>query len=93
MTEIGLKNLKGFVSWEDEKDSPPRREENIRNWLLSRLPFEVTILKANATEHEIEEFIECMEGSWSAYNIGMSYEAHFFFELDSDAVAFKLRWL
>ena len=82
---------RGFISWKNEDRSVHANKKTLRQWLLNRFPFEVVTENFAAEHQEVGEFVE---GKWSVYfvwNIS-SDETHYFFELASDAMAFKLRW-
>ncbi len=81
--------FKGYVRWYDEEDSPQNSESAIREWVLERLPFEVIEPFSVADLRDIGNSIE---GKWSSYASRWDGGSHYFFETETDAMAFKLTW-
>ena len=91
-----LIKFRGYVKWYGESDSPTNTEPHIRPWLLKRLPFEVIVDEGK--DIDLRDVGESVEGKWSAYS-GWDHRngtyccGHYFFELETDVMAFKLRWM
>ncbi len=96
-TTMGIKRplFKGYVRWyhtgeENGVVYPPNGEYHIREWLLNQLPFEIAIRYGVSGLTNIGNSVE---GKWSAYVSSSDFKTHYFFESETDAMAFKLRWI
>lgn len=76
-------------------ESTPNNPHNLNfiEWISRICPYEVNIKNRIISFSEIDNLIE---GRWSSYivasNNNFSISPHYF-ELESDALAFKLRWV
>ncbi len=78
-----------YLNWQD-RGLDEQINEPLRDWLLERLPYELTN-PSTKNFIDLRDIGELAEGQWSAY-AGRN-DAHYFFELESDAMAFKLKWM
>lgn len=85
--------FKKYVNWQDRERFArlPNDGFNLRNSLLEKLPHEVIL----PTEHciDLRDIDKFVQDKWSAYADERKFQSHYFFKLEADAVAFKLRWL
>ncbi len=81
--------FRGYVKWYGEEDSPQNSESDIREWLLERLPFEVVEPFSVA---DLRDIGNSVEGKWSSYASRWDNGSYYFFETETDAMAFKLTW-
>lgn len=101
MTEYPV--FKNFLCWYESPNNPIPNDELpkntsdffLREWILGHgLQYEiVTERSLNADSRDIGEITL---GRWSSYadrGISVLTNAHFFFELEVDAMAFKLKFL
>ena len=77
-------DLDKMVLWYNIRSS---NADELRNWLLESLPYEIVITYNTVDLRDVNELVE---GKWSAYMA--LCEFHYFFEFKTDAVAFKLRF-
>ena len=76
--------FKKYVNWQDTPDI-----YNLRSELLEMLPYEIVLPETNHIDlRDIDKFVQ---DKWSAYATAQN-QSHYFFKLQEDAVAFKLRW-
>ena len=79
-----MSKLKKFIIWDDDAAIP------FSSGIYTLCSFEVKLGNEYILTEDIENFVE---GAWSSFvNDQFSCRAYFF-ELESDAMAFKLRWL
>ncbi len=83
--------FKKYVNWQDREKFSRQGPHLLRLELLVELPYEIILL----TEHRIDlrDIDEFVQDEWSAYAHERAFKSHYFFKLEADAVAFKLRWL
>jgi len=80
--------FKRYVNWQK---FPKNNPYDLRTKLLETLPYEIVLPSLQHIDlRDIDAFIQ---DEWSAYANERHFEAHYFFKLEADAVAFKLRWL
>ena len=81
--------FKKYVNWQDREKFSSDNTYSLRPQLLAVLPYEIIL----PTEHYIDlrDIDEFVQDKWSAY--ASAAASHYFFKLEADAVAFKLRWL
>ena len=93
-----MDNIKffGYLSWyrdvNDNLDTivyPNRSDYHVRNWLLERLPYELSMYDSFIASRDIGEHIE---GSWSSFYSVIDHHTHYFFQFETDAMIFKLKW-
>jgi len=64
---------------------------DLRSKLLVELPYEIILSSEELIDlRDIDAFVQ---DEWSAYTQERAFKSHYFFKLEADAVAFKLRWL
>lgn len=82
--------FKKYVNWQDKTKFSSDNTYTLRPQLLAVLPYEIIL----PTEHHIDlrDIDEFVQDEWSAYAI-IRGGGHYFFKLETDAVAFKLRWI
>lgn len=69
-----------------------RNEISLRKKILELAPHEIVIPFTHKSDYkDLGDIGELTEGKWTAFS-DTGY-IHYFFELEFDAVAFKLRWL
>lgn len=91
-----------MINWPVEK--PQGNFMSLRPWLLERAQYEIVIERkltfpdlGNNNDYgpDLRDIEEQAEGRWAAVRIDeladKSY-SHYFFQLERDAMAFKLRW-
>lgn len=84
--------FRGYVKWYGETDSSKNHEHGIRVWMLERFDYEVVV--PDSTFLDLRDVGGSVVGDWSAYSSRVcDGQGHYFFDLGSDAMAFKLRWL
>ncbi len=84
--------LPKMINWQREQ-SYESGVQPLRQYLLDRLPYEV-VLENTIFTIDLRDIEELIEKRWSAFHIpGMVMTEYYFFELETDAVAFKLRWM
>lgn len=89
--------FKNFLYWYSSPNDKtgnklpqPSSAFNIRKWLLEKgLTFEIITDGLGPDSRDVGELTH---GLWSAFQEDAT-RAYYFFELEEDAVAFKLRWL
>lgn len=85
-------NFGKMINWQK---NPYYSTEPLRKWLLRRLPIEI-IVSSDLIGHgpELRDIGALLEGEWSALRTNNGDgNLHYFFELESDAMAFKLKWI
>lgn len=83
--------FKKYVNWQDRTKFSVAGTYNIRSELLEILPYEIVLSTTNDIDlRDIDSFVR---DKWSAYADERKFQSHYFFKLEGDAVAFKLRWL
>jgi len=88
MVDVNGPNFKRYVNWQK---FPGNNPYDLRTKLLETLPYEVILLLSdNIDLRDIDAFVQ---DKWSAYANERDFQSHYFFKLEEDAVAFKLRWL
>ncbi len=82
--------FKKYVNWQDRTKFSSDNIYSLRPQLLAVLPYEIIL----PTEHYIDlrDIDEFVQDKWSAY-ASIRGAGHYFFKLEEDAVAFKLRWI
>lgn len=82
--------FKKYVNWQDRTKFSGAGIYNLRSELLEILPYEIVLPETNHIDlRDIDDFVQ---DEWSAYASALN-KSHYFFKLEEDAVAFKLRWL
>ena len=87
--------FKKMINWKIRAEDKGYNSTLLRLWLLERVKYEV-IIKNNTYGLDLRDIEEQVEGKWAAFRIvEMSDKnySHYFFELETDAMAFKLRWI
>lgn len=81
--------FKKYVEWQDRTKFSSDNTYTLRPQLLAELPYEIVLSKIDSIDlRDIDEFVQ---DKWSAY-ASIRGNGHYFFKLEADAVAFKLRW-
>lgn len=85
--------FKNYVAWYGEEDSPQNDEIHIRRWLMEKFPYEITVEDGSSVD--LRDIGDNTLGPWSAYGgrWGLQHMDYYFFELEIDAMAFKLKFL
>lgn len=82
--------FKKYVNWQDRNQVYVDGIYNLHDDLLEILPYEIVLSQTNRIDlRDIDNFVQ---DKWSAYASAQN-QSHYFFKLETDAVAFKLRWL
>ncbi len=77
-----------YVNWQR---FPRRNSYDLRTKLLETLPYEIVLSELDIIDlRDIDAFVQ---DKWSAYANERDFQSHYFFKLETDAAAFKLRWL
>ena len=82
-----------MINWQRERRDFGHGEIDLEAWLLERLPYKVTLNNEDELIdlRDVDVFVQ---GKWSAYAaIDGTGDSHYFFEFETDALAFKLRWV
>ena len=82
--------FRGYITWYGEEDSPKNIESQVRKWLLERLPVKVSTL---GSVGDLRDIGHSVEGNWSSFTSKWDGKSYYFFETETDAMAFKLRWM
>lgn len=83
--------FKKYVNWQDREKFARTAPYSLRLELLEKLPYEIVLpLEDHIDLRDIDNFVR---DKWTAYADERKYESHYFFKLEADAVAFKLRWI
>ena len=82
--------FKNYIKWYGKDDSPINNVQSIKIWALKTMSYEVVLM--DDTGVALGDIGELTLGSWTAYadEVGIG---HYFFELEVDVMAFKLRFL
>ena len=93
MVDVNAPNFKRYVNWQDRERfaRSPNDPFNLRDSLLEKLPHEIIL----QTEHciDLRTIDDFVQDKWSAFADERKLQSHYFFKLETDAVAFKLRWI
>lgn len=82
--------FKKYVNWQDRERFARTAPYNLRLDLLKKLSYEIILPEEHCIDlRDIDNFVQ---DKWSAYADERKYQSHYFFKLETDAVAFKLRW-
>lgn len=82
--------FKKYVNWQDREKFSWNGACQLRLELLIELPYEVVMPETNHIDlRDIDNFVQ---DKWSAYASAQN-KSYYFFKLEADAVAFKLRWI
>lgn len=63
--------------------------DNYHSWIMQQCPHIVSIKQSSMLIKDVDDVVE---GKWSSYYEGDYCRRTAFFELESDAMAFKLKW-
>jgi len=82
--------FKKYLNWQDREKFSMDGAYNLRLALLVELPYEIIL----PTEHciDLRKIDDFVQDTWSAFADERRRDSHYFFKLEADAVAFKLRW-
>lgn len=91
--------FKNFVYWYESpgdtsgNDLPHNNEPSIREWLFEQgLQYEVVV--EGGSGGDTRDIGENTIGRWSSYaSRGVNSDGHYFFEEETDVMAFKLKFL
>ena len=80
--------FKKYVNWQK---FPRNNPYDLRSKLLETLSYEIVLPSEQHIDlRDIDNFVQ---DEWSAYTQERAFKSHYFFKLEADAVAFKLRWI
>lgn len=91
--------LKKYVAWYGlENDGDPKIDTSyqVEAWLIKRFPYRIEFDMSGTLDWPGMESVDNFtQGRWSAFTSqrGLKTKAILFFKEESDALAFKLKWM
>lgn len=83
--------FRGYVKWNDEDGPNGSPIYKLDDWLLERLPHRIIV--PNNVSLDLRDVGDSVLEKWSAYHNIEDGRGYYFFETETDAMAFKLRWV